>query len=123
MSPRWNSTGSRAFIAQQLQLRGLEIAQERSGVAPPSRVVPGELLAPLECLPARQRFAEELPREGGSGLSRPLGVPIELTDCVLIECQIEPGHDTDDSTDPSLKGMAPAVPNGRETRPRLLCKG
>ena len=101
MSPRRNSTGSRVFIVHQLELPGFQIPQECPRRAAPGRVVGRELLASLGRFSLRERLAQELSGQGGSGFSRSFDVPIEPTERVVIQCQIEPGHDTNDSTSSS----------------------
>ena len=93
------------FIVHQLQLRRLEILQDGPGVAAPGRVVGGESLALLRGGSPGKPFTKQLPHDSGPGLARPLGVPVELQDCVVVECQIDPGHDTQNST-PSWLGSA-----------------
>jgi len=95
---RRNSTGSRVFIAHQLQLPGFQIPQQGPRITAPGRIVGRELLASLVRFSLREPLAQELSGEGGAGFSRPFGVPIEATERVFIQCQIEPRHDTDDST-------------------------
>jgi len=86
MSPRRNSTGSRVFIVHQLQLPGFPIPQECPRIAAPGRIVRRELLASLGRFSLREPLAQELSSQGGSGFSRPLGMPIEPTKRVFIQC-------------------------------------
>jgi hypothetical protein len=76
MSPRRNSTGSRAFIVHQLELPSFEILQEGPRIAAPRRVVGGKLLAPFRRFSPGEGLAQKLPGQRGSGFPRPLGVSI-----------------------------------------------
>jgi hypothetical protein len=79
-------------------LPGFQIPQQGPRVAAPGRIVGSELLASLGRFSLREPLAQELSGQDSSGFPRPFGVPIEPTERVFIECQIEPRHDTDDST-------------------------
>src|SRR4051794_39104533 len=98
MSPLLASIGSRVFIAEQLERRRLEIGDQLACVAPIRLIGLRPDTTPLLQLMAFDGPGEQPPSVSSDPDASLPSFPAQRRQCRVVQCQIEPCHDTYSST-------------------------